>query len=176
MKTLIFQVVLKQWDKSQRTDEHLAIRNAVKDRQTIQAKPEFVVLGAQCILDQYAINFSDDAKPVSGKHAGRELKKAMLANGAIKLDKLVISKTEANGKALKLQFENDKAELHTVGELNNNWMQVKYQWRYSVEKNNQIFWLYEDTTINVAYVDKLNARYFLTQASSECFDEAKLSE
>ena len=176
MKTLIFQVVLKQWDKSQRTDEHSALRAAIEDRYAITTDPQFMVLEAQCIVDQHAVNFSGDAQLSSGNHAGRTLKKSMLTNRAIKLDNLVISNTETGTNGVNLHFEDTQGELHHVGELNNNWAQVKYQWRYSVEKNNQIFWLYEDTTINVAYVDKLNARYFLTQAPSECFDEAKLSE
>ena len=78
MKTLIFQVVLKQWDKSQRTDEHSALRAAIEDRYAIPTDPQFMVLEAQCIVDQHAVNFSGDAKLSSGNHAGRTLKKSML--------------------------------------------------------------------------------------------------
>lgn len=173
MKTLIFQVVLKQWDKSQRTDAHLALRGAIENQYSIASSPQFIVLDAQCILDQYAVNFSDDSKLISGNHAGRVLKKSMLANGAIKLDKLIVSKAKGDNPSLCLQFEEDNGALKDVGILNNNWAQVTYQWRYSVEKDNQIFWLYEDVTVNVAFVDTLKADYFLKHAPSIRFNAGK---
>ncbi len=174
MKTLIFQVVLKQWDKSQRTDEHSALRAAIEDRYAITTNPQFMVLEAQCIVDQHAVNFSGDAQLSSGNHAGRTLKKSMLTNRAIKLDNLVISNTKTGTNGVNLHFEDTQGELHHVGELNNNWAQVKYQWRYSVEKDNQIFWLYEAATFNVAYVDELDADYFLKKAPNIYYDAQAL--
>jgi hypothetical protein len=157
MQTLILQIAIKQWDKSQRSPEHIAFRAALPDCFKVMNKPEFLILGTQCLIDQHTIDCiaSEHSTNPNVTSHGRELKKAMLANGSVKLDRFIISK-DSNSNEMTLTYQAEKAAPLLIGSLSNDCIKVQYQWRHRVEKDNQIFWLYEEVTLNAALIDNFD--------------------
>lgn len=173
MHTLIFQLVLKQWDKSQRGD---AFQTAIANAQSafpIQSTPEFMLFDTPCILDQHALDFtkapldSTTAEQISGKRAGRAVKHMLHANGSAQLDRFITSKAE---QTLQLSYKNEANILTLMGDLTNGWLQAKYEWRYRIEKNNEIFWQYEEVTLNAALVKNITADIFLSHPPAIVFN------
>ncbi len=155
MSTLIFQIHIKCWDKSQRSTEDVAQRQALPVCSTIDSKPEFFILDKKCVIDIHS----------TGNH--RELKKAMMKDGSVKLERFIIH--EQDGKTV-LGYQEDNKEIVKIGDLNEGWIQAKYNWRYSVEQDNEIFWLYEEVTLNAACVDNFGNDYFLENNPKLSFD------
>ena len=171
MNTLVFQVVIKQWDKSQRSPEHAAARAITPERFHLINSPEFLILENQCLIDQHTLDFIDsepnETSHIQATNGGRTLKKAMLADGAVKLDRLIIKKDEQAG--FQLSYQAEKELPVNIGRLENGWLQAKYQWRHRVEKNNQIFWLYEEVTLNAAWVEHMKLDIFLSNPPAMIF-------
>jgi len=161
MSTLVFQVVIKQWDKSLRSDADAAARDSVANTYLIQSKPEFLIFDHPCIIDQHSIDFATDQLD---KNTNRPLKKLKLADGSIQLERFIVSKSPDNSLLLNINYQQDnEEEIIEIGTLtaDSDWLQTKYTWRYPVEKNNQIFWQYEELTLNVALMSKLENNCFL---------------
>ncbi len=157
MSTLIFQVHIKHWEKSQRSPAEVAARAAMPDRSVLTAKPEFLILSRPTIIDR--------CKGALDK-PGRELKTAMLADGSVKLERFIVSESEGR---VMLAYGAEKQAPHVIGCLNDGWIQAKYQWRYAVEEGGQVYWLYEDVTLNAVCVEEYDADYFLTQGPKLAF-------
>ncbi len=155
MSTLVFQIHIKRWDKSQRSTDDVAKRQALPVCSTIKAKAEFFILDKKCLIDMHS----------AGGH--RELKKAMMKDGSVKLERFIIN--EKDGKT-SLSYQEDNKEIIEIGDLNQGWVQAKYNWRYSVEQDNEIFWLYEEVTLNAACVEEFGNDYFLKNKPKLCFD------
>lgn len=155
MQTLILQIAIKQWDKSQRSPEYIASRAALPDCFKVMNKPEFLTLDKQCLIDQHtvdSIHNRHSSEPAVISRSGRTLKKSMLANESVKLDRFIITKNPESNE-LTLAYQAEKEAPLAIGELSNSWIKAQYQWRHRVEKDNQIFWLYEEVTLNAALVD-----------------------
>ena len=146
MSTLIFQIHIKQWDKSQRTSQHEAQRAAMANRFAIKASAEFFILNQRCIIDCH------------GNSNNRPLKKAMLSDGSVKLNRFIISKQD--GQAI-LKYQGEHTEPLVIGNLNKGWLQATYQWRYALEEANEIYWQYEEVTLNAVCAEEYDADYFL---------------
>jgi hypothetical protein len=168
MATLVFQVFIKQWDKGQRSDIDVAARNKLACGYQVLAEPEFLIFGHPCIIDQHSINFACEQ---SDKNINRPLKKSILADGAIKLERFIISESVAN-QSLILKYQADKQEVVKVADLNldKGWIQVKYNWRYRVETEDQIFWQYEELVLNAALMSRLDSQYFLTTDANAVYN------
>lgn len=50
---LILQIVIKQWDKSQRTEAHENLRAKSPDKYPLSFPPAVYVCDRQCIIDQH---------------------------------------------------------------------------------------------------------------------------
>lgn len=172
MSTLVFQVVIKQWDKSFRSDADVAIRDAVDSTYPIQAKPEFLIFGHPCIIDQHSIDFATEQLD---KNINRTLKKKKLAGGSIQLERFIISEAPGSTSSLNISYQQEDKEILNVGNLTteSGWLQTKYSWRYPVEKNNQIFWQYEELTLNVALMTSLENDLFLNSEASAIISQLK---
>ncbi len=155
MSTLIFQIHIKRWDKSQRSPDDVAKRQALPVCSTIKAKAEFFILDKKCIIDMHS---TDDH---------RELTKSLLKDGSVKLERFIIN--EQDGKR-SLGYQEDNQEIIEIGDLNQGWIQAKYNWRYSVEQDNEIFWLYEEITLNAACVEEFGGDYFLKSEPAILFN------
>lgn len=154
MSTLIFQIHIKQWDKSQRSSQHVAQRAAMADRFAIEASPEFFILNQRCIIDGHGLS------------KNRPLKKAMLSDGSVKLERFIIS--EQDGQLI-LKYQGEQTEPLTIGNLNDGWFQAKYQWRYALEEANEIYWQYEEVILNAVCAKEYDADYFLNTPSQQVF-------
>lgn len=155
MSTLIFQIHIKCWDKSQRSPQDVAQRQALPVCSTIDSKPEFFILDKKCVIDLHSTG------------SLRELKKSIMKDGSVKLERFIIH--EQDGKTV-LGYQEDNKEIVAIGDLNEGWIQAKYNCRYSVEKDNEIYWLYEELTLNAACVDNFGNDYFLENKPQLTFD------
>ncbi|MCJ8313325.1 MAG: hypothetical protein HRU38_05280 [Saccharospirillaceae bacterium] len=150
MSTLIFQIQLKQWDKSERTPVHISARAALPNKFNILSKPEFLILECECIIDHHG---ESDAEK------NRKLKTALMKDGSVLLERFLIKK-EAG--LVSLSYQNEQGHIESIGDLNSGWIQISYTWRKRVNENKQIFWLYEELTLNAAFVESVENDYFLT--------------
>ena len=154
MSTLIFQIHIKSWDKSQRSSEHVAKRAAMANRFAIETSPEFFILNQSCIIDCH------------GHSKNRPLKKAMLSDGSVKLERFIISKQD--GLAI-LKYQDEQTEPLVIGSLNKGWLQATYQWRYALEEANEIYWQYEEVTLNAVCIEEYDSHYFLNSQPQQEF-------
>lgn len=168
MPTLLLQISLKQWDKSQRSKSDALHRNAIATRHQIHAKPEFMLLDTPCLLDQFSMDFSQtQSQWLLGKQAGRTLKMGLQKDGSALLDRFLIHR-DSNEK-IQLSFYEDTQAPSLVGEINSDGIEAKYQWRYRTEVNNQIFWQYEEVTLNAALVENFAENFFLSKEPAQTF-------
>ena len=180
MSTLVFQVTIKQWDKSQRSPEHEAARAATPEQFPIDATAQFLVFDTPCIIDQHTFTSSQSNDQVSltstqsnslvltQTNDQRPLKKSMLADGAIKLERVIIAKQEDGDLAVSYQEDNSDPIFigHLYTDQSHHWIKVKYQWRYRLENDTEIFWQYEEVTVNIALAENMDKQYFLNNAAS----------
>ena len=177
MSTLLFQLVLKQWDKSQRQPEQQAAIASKPIIYPIVSQPEFMLFETPCVLDQHVLDFTQepldviDAQLLSAKDAGRTISKTVLQDGRAKLDRFIITKA---GENIQLSYEDEEGIITEIGNLENGWIQAKYEWRYRVEKNNEIYWQYEEVILNAALVDTINTDEFLKQPPALEFNASQL--
>jgi len=160
VSTLIFQIHIKQWQKNQRASADVAARAAMPDRFSIKAAPGFFVLNRPCVIDQYS-----DGKAVA-TDTSRTLKTALMKDGAIALERFRVSQKEDQ---LILAYDTDETVSIEVGGLNNGWIQAHYNWRYAVERDGQMYWLYEDVTLNAVCLNTYDQDYFLTHEPALIF-------
>lgn len=160
MSLLVFQIVIKQWDRSQCTPEHVAVREQIPVCYSISAKPAYYVLEMPCIVDQHG-----DDVPTSVFKNGR-IKYGIMPDQRIRFDRFQVSngeKGDAKGdeKGLSLEYLTKDKQYQFMGRLNEGWIQCQYNWRYSVEESGQRYWMYEEVTLNAACMDELDADLFV---------------
>jgi len=157
MSLLILQIVIKQWDKSQRTETHVLERAKIPDKYPIIFPPAFYVFDKKCVIDQHG-----------DYRQGGRVKYSQLADGKIKIDRFQISldgKVEYFGKS-----ESGQAP-RVIGSLNNKWIQCKYNWRYGVFESDMYYWLYEEVTLNTICISKLNEKVFLNAEPAIVYED-----
>lgn len=144
MSLLIFQITIKQWDKGQNTPSHQSARNALPTAFSIVTKPAFSVFNTPCILEQHG---DDIATNVFSK--GR-IRTSVLSTDRVMLDRFQI----VNGsEGFVLEYLASgvgglQQSPQVLGQLDGNWIQARYTWRYSVLESEQIYWMYEEVTLN----------------------------
>ena len=146
MSMLVLQFIIKQWDKSQRTEEHVKFRANIPDRYRLTFPPAVYVLDQYCVIDQHG----DDIQ-------GGRLKYVKDAEDKIKVDRFHITAD----KFIEYYDPQSEQSSLTIGSLNNQWIQCKYNSRYSIFESDQFYWLYEEITLNAIVVDKLTESLFL---------------
>ncbi len=161
MSLLILQIVIKQWDKSQRTETHVLERAKIPDKYPITFPPAFYVLNKKCVIDQHG----DDLQ-------GGRIKYLQTADGKIKFDRFQICFLD---KVLEYFGSSESGESPIIiGSLNNEWIQCKYNWRYSVFESEMYYWLYEEITLNAICINKLNEKVFLIGEPAIVYEDLKL--
>ena len=152
MSLLVFQVVIKQWDKSQRSVTDVAARATLPSRYTIDSQPAYFVLNKACIIDLHG-----DDLPTSVFKNGR-IKTAMLPDGCIGFDRFQL----CSSKGVDVLAYLPKAgSQQIIGPLDQGWIQCRYHWRYAVEEGGQNYWMYEELILNAACLQEFDASYFL---------------
>jgi hypothetical protein len=162
MSALVFQVNIKQWDKSLRSDADVAVRNAAPSIYPIETAPEFLIFGHPCIIDLHSTNFNE-FESSAGTGVNRPLTKTMLADGSIQLERFIIAKSSDRSLPLNISYQAEDQEILKVASLTteSGWIQASYSWRYRVEKNDQIFWQYEELILNMALLDQVDKDAFI---------------
>jgi len=82
MSVLVLQIIIKQWDKSQRTTEHQKLRANIPDKYSLTFPPAVYVFDQHCVLDQHG----DDIQ-------GDRVKYFKDAEGKIKIDRFQLMLT-----------------------------------------------------------------------------------
>ena len=148
MSILVLQIIIKQWDKGQRTDEHSVQRAKIPSQYPINFPPAFYAFNNQCVIDQHG----DDV-------LGNRISYSQDDNGKITFDRFQIC---LNNKILQYTAEsNTDKDRKTIGSLDNKWIQCKYNWRYSIYEGGLYYWLYEEVILNVISLSTLNENVFL---------------
>lgn len=148
MSILVLQIIIKQWDKGQRTKECVEQRAEIPDRYPIDFPPAFYVFNNQCVIDQHGDDLLGDRVTYSQG-----------ANGTVKFDRFQVC---LNSKILEYigKPDSDKGR-RTIGALDKKWIQCKYDWRYSVYEGGLYYWLYEEVVLNAISISTLNGNVFL---------------
>ena len=147
MSLLVLQIVIKQWDKSRRTDTHVLQRAAIPDAYPLIFPPAFYVFDDQCIIDQHG----DDIQ-------GGRVKYAQAANGIIKFDRFYLC---PNDKVIAYHAGNAESSPRIIGSVDNQWVQCQYNCRYSIFESDRFYWLYEEVTVNAICLSEVNENVFL---------------
>ncbi|OUR89480.1 hypothetical protein A9Q81_21780 [Gammaproteobacteria bacterium 42_54_T18] len=152
MSVLVFQIVIKQWDKGQSSPEHVAARAAIPARYAVATKPAYYVLDKPCIVDQHGDDISTNV------FKNGRIKYGMLPDGRIRFDRFQVCGKEG-GDILEYVSEDKGCQI--VGPLNQGWVQCQYSWRYSVEEAGMRYWMYEEVTLNAVCMDEFDDECFL---------------
>ena len=146
MSILVLQIIIKQWDKGQRTKEHIEQRAKIPEQYPIVSPPAFYVFNNQCVIDQHGDDLLGDRVSYSQGD-----------NGKIKFDRFQVC---LDSKVLEYLGEsgNDHRE---IGSLDNQWIQCQYDWRYSVYEGGFYYWLYEEISLNLISISTLDENVFL---------------
>ncbi len=149
MNILVLQIIIKQWDKSQRTEACVEQRAEIPAQYPIDFPPAFYAFNNQCVIDQHGDDLLGDRVTYSQGD-----------NGKIKFDRFQVC---LNSKVLEYTSMPDSGkDSRTIGSLDNKWIQCNYDWRYSVYEGGFYYWLYEEVTLNVMSISRLNESIFLS--------------
>jgi len=146
MSVLVLQIIIKQWDKSQRTAEHEKLRANISDKYSLTFPPAVYVFDQNCVIDQHG----DDIQ-------GGRVKYFKDAEGKIQFDRFQID----GDNIIKYDGPQSQQLPLRIGSLNKQWIQCKYNCRYSIFESDLFYWLYEEVTVNAICVNKLNENVFL---------------
>ncbi len=151
---LIFQIVLKQWDKGQRSDVHVSDRAALPDRFRVNVPPAIYAFKRRCIIDTHGDNTQKPRVNFSRQDSGIFFWDRFRVRQST--ERVMLDYADPNSR--------DVNKIETLAIYKDSWVQCKYDWRYSVTENNFIYWLYEELTFNVAWIDEFASDIFLNSA------------
>jgi hypothetical protein len=148
MTILVLQIIIKQWDKSERSEQHCAERAALAERHLLAKETAFYAFDKQCVIDQQG----DDLM-------GDRLKFSQIDANTVQIDRFNIS---LGNKTLIYNNPDDEAgKPRLLGCLENSFIQCKYQWRYRVYEGGFYYWLYEELILNAINVASFEEDIFL---------------
>lgn len=154
MKKLVIQFIIHQWDKSQLTEHHESLRQALPDRYPI-GNEVLALFDDRVLLDQ----FGDD---VSGNRLQYQLLDNHLLIDRFRFD-LVAQTVE-----FKRRLQADEPPI-LLTSLEEGWVQCQYQWRYRMDEGGYIYWLYENVIVNVCFAEKSDPGIFVDSEPTEHF-------
>lgn len=149
MSILVLQLIIKQWDKSQRTQQHADERAKIANHYPINFPPACYSLGKQCVIDLHG----DD-------RLNNRLSYSQPSNNIIQIDRFQIN---VNKKELVYHhnLSGDDPTATIIGSLKSQWLQCKYDGRYSVYEGGFYYWLYEEVTFNAMSINTFDENIFL---------------
>ncbi|WP_394753750.1 hypothetical protein [Crenothrix sp.] len=157
MSVLILQIIIKQWDKSQRTPAHVLQRANIPDRYPIKFPPAVYALDKHCVIDQQG----DDIQ-------GSRVNHAKLGDGAVIFDRFTINLAS---QSLAYYDNNANKTPRIIGCIANQWLQCKYNYRYSIFQSELYYWLYEEVTLNAAWLNQFDESVFLKSAPTLVYQD-----
>jgi hypothetical protein len=149
MSILVLQLIIKQWDKSQLTQQHADERANIANHYPINFPPARYTLDKQCVIDLHG----DDLLK-------NRLGYSQPSNNIIQIDRFQVN---LNKKELvyRNSLSDPDSEARAVGSLDERWIQCKYDWRYSVYEGGLYYWLYEEVTLNAIAINAFDENIFL---------------
>ncbi len=157
---LALQLIIKQWDKSERTAAHILQRANSPNCFAIKFPPAFYFMNKAILIDQH-----------DGNLRHKEIKAEQLTCGKIKLDRFELD--VENSKLGYFDKLNPDNTAKILGSLNKQWIQCKYSHRYSVFEGDFYYWLYEEVTLNAIYIDEFNEHTFINNQPTLIFKDLK---
>lgn len=154
MNRLLLQIIFRQWDKGQRSEQEAQRRAALPDRYAIKSPPVQTLDAGNIIIDQHG----DD-------RLGNRLQYRQDPSQIFVIDRFYIDRAHN-----RLAYSNDTA-LMTLGPLSGPWTQCRYQWRYRVEESGMIYWLYEMITLNIAISEEIDPGLFVHTEPARIHDQ-----
>lgn len=154
MSLLIAQITIKQWDKSQRTDEHIQQRANIPVQYPIKFPPASYLVEDRFIIDRHG-------------DTDKQIKVSLDDNGKLKLDRFQVC---LNSKELAYLGDTDTNEqAKSISSIDNQWIQCQYEWRYRVFKDDFYYWQYEQVTLNITNVNTLDENVFINSEPTIVF-------
>ncbi|MDR9436740.1 MAG: hypothetical protein RI563_07655 [Thiohalophilus sp.] len=144
MNRLVLQLIYRQWDKGQRSEQDEQWRAALADRYTVKIPPARTLDAGNIIIDQHGED-----------RLGNRLQYHQDSNPLFIIDRFHIDRARN-----ELAYDNDTA-LIPLGPLSAPWNQYRYQWRYRVEESGMIYWLYEMVILNIAVREDFDPDLFV---------------
>ena len=158
MSTLVLQIIIKQWDKSQQSEYDQNARSMMPDRYLLTFPPAQYLFDKNLVFAQYG----DDIQ-------GNRIDYGITKNGQLKIDRFLIN---LSNKTLEYQAESEPTIMRQlIGSIDNNWIQSKYSWRYSVYQDGFYYWLYEEITLNSVYLEAFNEKFFIESEPAIIFTD-----
>ena len=154
MNRLVLQIIFRQWDKGQRSEQETQQRAALPDRYPVKVPPAQTLDAGDIILDQHG----DD-------RLGNRLQYRQYPDQRFVIDRFHIDRANH-----RLAYDNDTALL-TLGPLATPWIQCRYQWRYRVEEGGMIYWLYETVILNMAISEEFDPDLFVCTEPARIHDQ-----
>jgi hypothetical protein len=165
MSLLIFQITIKQWDKGQSKEPHQSARAAMPTVFSITAEPKYSVFNTSCILEQHGDDIATNV------FSNGRIKTSVLSPDRVMFDRFQIVNS-LKGFDLEYLANGDLEQSpQALGSLDKGWIQARYTWRYSVLEANQIYWMYEEVTLNAVCVEEFDENCFLKSEPSIVFND-----
>ncbi len=161
MSQLVFQFIIRQWDKSQLSPAHVSERAALPDRYPVLSDNNFSVSGKDVIFSQHG-----DDIPSNIFSQGR-IQYLVSPDNQLNFDRFRIFLT---ADKIFLEYLTKDSEPVTIGNLQNGWLQCRYHWRYGVEESDQFYWMYEDVILNAIEINTPDADIFLKSEPTVIFN------
>ncbi|WP_438970095.1 hypothetical protein [Methylophaga sp.] len=147
MTVLVLQIVTKQWDKSERLEKHTKARAQIPNHYPVIEPNAKYLSDNHIILDHHG----DDVM-------GNRLRYEITDDSKFIIDRF--------GFDLKsrtvIHFPQPDSMLppRHIATLSKGWIQCHYEWRYKVYEGGFYYWLYENVTVNAAFVESLTEDIF----------------
>jgi hypothetical protein len=157
MSILVIQTITRQWDKSQRTPEHIEAREQLPDRYAFNKAKADSLFSGKVLLEQHG----DDT-------LGDRIQYELFDGDKFIID--CFGFDMGNKEVAYFPPEESGREPELVTTMEDGWIQCQYEWRYRVEEGGAIYWLYELFTINARFVDSLSDDVFMSTEPETVFN------
>jgi hypothetical protein len=159
MSILVIQIIIKQWDKSQQSAQHIEQRAQLANRYPIIFPVASFKLNQECVFDIHG----DDLQ-------GNRIVWSQPSDDIIQFDRFQVSIRNKSLSYLSASLPQREIAYRTLGSIDNKVIQCKYDWRYSVDHGGFYFWLYEEIIVNTMYTDSFDENLFMGSQSKELID------
>ncbi len=166
MGAYLVQIHCQQWEKSQRGEPYASLRHSQPERSaiaSIQQLPHIPLGNGQ----QLRLDIHGDDRPSSRYPDGRFRLKKVGGQGW-QLDRVLFYQQQDGAICLR-----HSSGDYVQWQLQDGWLQYRYQQRYRVEEPDAIYWLYERVIINLAYFPHSNgqSQIFTEQSPARIIDD-----
>ncbi len=155
---LIVQILITQWDKSQRTDAHKQQRLNRQDKTLVNTSSANCIAKEQLVIDMHG---DDEGKRIQFHLDG---------------DDFYIDRFHFSLSKQILEYKTAQSSAIEISHLKDGWVQCRYNWRRRVEQGGFIYWLYEDVTLNACFVDEFQSEVFMSKAPERVFTDLTLTD